>query len=151
VAKIIVHLTIEITDTGTVKIQRGGWSIERAPGTTGAITPEQVAAIGKAIEGAPAMLPLSAETAASSRGRFVEEQLPPAPPAPARRTVVSRIVDAGWMQEESVEALVKMHGVSRVKDVADWIARKIARGELVRAPGSLLVSTLGRKSAQDAR
>lgn len=64
--------------------------------------------------------------------------LPPARDEGAE--LVNKIVTKGWLAQEAAAALVQHCGLARVKDVANWINRKIVGGEAVAHPGSLLTT-----------
>lgn len=148
-ATILLNLQVEITDEGTVRITgQSGWTMRRDPQARGPLTPDEITRIVRAVEG-EGSLALSADSPA--RSQFSLGKGPEEPMKTERPSLAKKIADSGWLQLDEVDQLIKHCGVSRVHDVSNWIARKIAQGEIVRAPGALLRSTCLRGGLQPAR
>lgn len=143
-------MAIEIGDDGKITLPRASWDFKRDPGDEYKcyISPDDIGRIARAVEGLPIDVPQGDRFSSGSAGSIPEGE---GPKMPAEvKTLAAKIAAAGWMTHDQAQSLIMCCGVSRVRDVSNWIGRKISNGELVSAPGRLLQAQSMKKSSQDA-
>lgn len=164
--KIIVHLAIEISDDGTIGVQRASYSLGGRKTQGGPIRPDEITAIAQAfvsinrgsaepplpedlpeLEGLPLFLDSDAGPSAAARGQRLCGTPPPPPLPPAagkakRITVESAIADCqtAGVSVPLARQLVTAATAARVSGVAKWMLTQ----EAIRDPDALLRKLMAR-------
>lgn len=164
--KIIVHLAIEISDDGTIGVQRASYSLNGRKQQGGPVRPEEITAIAQAfvrvqgrgqqqdlpedlpeLEGLPLFLETDAGLHAAGRGQHLCDTPPPPPPRPtpgaAKRITVESALGELYSAGVTVAVgrqLVTPATAARAASVARWMRQQ----EGIRDPDAMFRKMLQR-------